>query len=275
MTSDIARAKRLKDLEPQFEGIENASLVERECPMGKYPCFRLDGVKASKNHLKNMLVHEEFNKALAQALKTAYYLNRNLIPREAGNFFLGACSFSDEVSFILNNKWNYYDNHLMKIATVLAGTVSAEMTFQFQPHKIKKEGTLITAFDARPIVLNDAEHVRQHLEYRWLIARRNTMSKALRLEAPIADGEIYGTDLQKDLGRLSQLVDHYGLGRQVDGALSTFKLWKPDRERVLISHSLSGEQDFLLTRLGFILKACSVPRAPLDYSARAQRALRF
>src|SRR5258707_9696553 len=108
MSSDVKRSELLKALEPHFKQIEDESLVQSRCPQEQYPCIRLDGVKASKNHLKDKLVNKAFGTALKEAIQVAYYLHRNFIHPAAGNFFLGACSFSDEVSFVLNNQGNYY-----------------------------------------------------------------------------------------------------------------------------------------------------------------------
>ena len=259
-TSDAARHDALAALSTRFAAIESNSEREHACPLGQYPVFRLDGIKASKQHLKDHFIHERFNEALGRAVDTTYYLFRNWGPKEAGNFFLCVTSFSDEVSFVLGNGGNYYDNRIMKIATVLAGTLSGAMTAAFHPRAGGKRETFrieVAAFDARPLILADRAAVDDYLEYRWLVSYRNALSKALRLEKRVSDADLYETDLKNDLQRLAQLVDEHGLCRQVRTILSTYTLYVPGDDRALRRFPIHDEtsfQDMLNMKQGVTLR---------------------
>lgn len=247
MTTDTARALLLTSLEPRFKEIEEESLTHRSCPSGYYSCFRLDGVKASKIHLKDALSNRAFESAVGKAIETSYYLLRHQLPRDTGNLFLGVCSFSDEVSFVLENKPNYYDGRLMKLATILAGTTSAAMSIHFKPTGTDPNRPLITSFDARPVILTDLAQVRDYLLFRWLVGRRNAMSKVLRLSKVVTDEVLYQTDLKVDMKRLSELVEKHGLKDHLAKALSTFAVWRPDEDAKLRKYAVTSEADLRLT----------------------------
>ena len=59
----------LTELDTYFKDIENKSLSIVQVPENKYLCIRIDGFKATRNFLKDILVNEEFNNNLNSSYK--------------------------------------------------------------------------------------------------------------------------------------------------------------------------------------------------------------
>jgi tRNA(His) 5'-end guanylyltransferase len=249
----VADHKELTRLLEVFGRIETDSLTQERCPEGQFLCIRLDGIKVSKQHLKDRLSHPQFREALSRAILGAYYLLRWHSKKENKNFFLCALALSDEVTFILNNRTNYYDNRSFKIGTMLAGCLSGFMSLYFQPpstHHARKskhssEGAHpeIVAFDARPLLLESYRQVDEYIQLRQLMGRRNSMCKALRLRKVFSDSELYDTELKNDVPRLTQAIAAHGLEKDLQQALDEFRLFVPDEESKLHEHALLDLSD--------------------------------
>jgi hypothetical protein len=73
MSQSLEEHRMLYQLKERFDRLESESLSQPVCPPGRYLCFRLDGVKASKQYLKDRLVNEWFRDAFSRAITTTYY----------------------------------------------------------------------------------------------------------------------------------------------------------------------------------------------------------
>lgn len=246
---DRLYAQRLAVLEDRFRKAEDYALTQRVAPPGSYLCIRLDGVKASKIHLKSVLTNQDYTLALGKSIAAVYYLYRDQCSGAPRNFFLCACSISDEVSFVLSDQPNYYDNRLMKLATHMSGALSAAMSTTFQPKQRRQNGPTLSTFDARPIILANATDVADYLSLRWLVSYRNAMGKALRLARAIPDTELYESNLKSDLAGLAEHVAAHGLIRDVEQIMSTFTLWLPDVDRRLQPRRPDTDGDFVWTHV--------------------------
>ena len=230
----------LEQLLEVFKQIEDHSLTQSNCPVGQYLCVRLDGIKVSKRFLKDNLTHPQFFKLLWRSVADTYTLLKWQSDKENKNFFLCAVALSDEISFILNNRQNYYENRVFKIATMLAGNLSAYTTLHYQAAQKRPE---IIAFDARPLILESYERVEEYIRFRYLIGRRNAMCKVLRIAKVFPRDELYETGLMNDVPGLIRAIEQHGLGNKVQQVLSDFRLFVPDAQSEFTQHVLSGQVD--------------------------------
>lgn len=235
------RQDHLAQSEQKFRDMEQAALSIPVAPLGtSYLCFRLDGIKVSKRFLKDSLSNEPFYEALRLSIQAVYQLLRRSTgeeygEHEPGNFFLCAFCISDEVSFILNNRRNHLENRVFKTGTMLAGTLSAAMSLNYQSESKKHakpsasghKFPMVMAFDARPLVLDVHNEVEEYLLHRWLLAGRNTMCKVLRLAEVLPGDDLYRLGRQNDLIRLCELIEQHGLVDRYHSAMKSFTIFLP------------------------------------------------
>lgn len=237
MLNDLEAADaRLAHLADEFENRERLSLVER-APADAYVAFRLDGIKASKVHLKDRVENDKFAQGIRDAINDVYKLMRRQVPKTAdSNLFVGAIAWSDEVSFLVNRGENYYERRLLKLATVLAGNLSARMTLHFFG---PQQGRALShiAFDARPILLSTPGEIEEYVEYRWLIAQRNACGKVLRLAGAVPDEELYERSTYGSLAKVRRLVQEHNLDDVRATAMRAFEVLVPNVNDDLVPHS--------------------------------------
>ncbi len=242
----------IKSLECEYKEIESNSLSIITSNADDYLCLRMDGIKSSKRHLKNVVNNQTFNESFKHAINSVYHLNKNQTDRHNYNFFCCAFSASDEVSFIINKGDNYYGNRILKISTVLSSTLSSAMTIQFElmtRDQVKKKCDKKTrfpdvmAFDARPLILNEVLDVKEYIKYRWLIACRNAACKVLRLKSELSTKEIYDSELNNNLDLLLEKVKDLGLIKDYQKSVDSFCLYVPDSNRNFSSIKIN-ENDF-------------------------------
>jgi tRNA(His) 5'-end guanylyltransferase len=227
-----------------FNRIEEESLTQPNCPSGQYLCIRLDGIKVSKRFLKDRLTHPQFLTILSQSITDTYHMLKWQSSKENKNLFFCVIALSDEISFVLNNRDNYFENRTFKIATMLAGNLSACTTLHYQAaQRPSKQRPEIIAFDARPLILDSYERIEDYIRFRYLIGRRNSMCKALRLAQVFERDELYETGLKDDVPGLIKAVAQHGLGNKVQQVLSEFRLFVPDEQGTLETHVLSARED--------------------------------
>ncbi len=163
----------LDNLNKLFKELETESLTISNLPENKYLCIRLDGFKATKQYLKDVLINKNFNKNL----HTSYNYLFNSFKKYFTNKYTSSivCAFivNDELSIILN-KDNVNDaKRIMKVCTLFSGALSANMTTH-----LNKNETIF--FDARPLILSKDE-ISKYIRYRYLISKRYSYWKVLRL----------------------------------------------------------------------------------------------
>jgi tRNA(His) 5'-end guanylyltransferase len=239
-------------LSEKYKQIEEESLLIKSSRPEAFLCYRLDGIKASKTHLKDTLVNERYNRSFDKAINKLYFLFRDQTYRENNNFFYCAFSASDEVSLILNQGENYYQNRIFKIGSMLSGGLSSAMTIQFdllkpknkakekQKNK-KKEEPQIMAFDSRPLVLNTTDDIKEYIKFRCAIACRNAACKVLRIESGY---DIYEAGIKDDVAALFSKLEEYDLFESYSKVISAFSLYIPDLGRKLRRFKLGNHESF-------------------------------
>ena len=210
--------QELEQLEKKFKQNEQDSLAVVTIPNKKYLCIRMDGFKASKNHLKDKLTYQHFHNSLYKASKDLFKSFKNYLTREYKSSVLSIFVINDEVSVILNNDNNHNDaKRIMKLCSLFASTLSVSMTKSFNTRKYS--GTI--AFDARPIILEQNE-ISEYLRYRYLIATRYAYWKVLKLNK--IDGW-HEAELKKHLDNAIQKVQNLGIEDQSFKIIDTYKLY--------------------------------------------------
>lgn len=240
--------RELLALHDRFTRVEAESLVPTVGD-GQPLVVRLDGVKASKRHLKDVLRNAAFADALAEAIQVTYRLWRDWAPEEHRPYLLAALALSDEVSFLVNQGPNYYARRVLKICTTLCGTLSAAATIAFarraggrRRSKGDRRRETIIAFDARPILVRDSGAVSDYCRWRQLLACRNAMARALRLRSDLAD-RLYEGDqpLADNIHALSIEVGRRGLWDAYGEATQDFRWFAADAEHRLQEERVSED----------------------------------
>jgi tRNA(His) 5'-end guanylyltransferase len=247
----------LECLEHKYRNLELESLGLVEYDTNCFMGFRLDGIKSSKRHLKNICINSDWDLALDKSIITTYLTTRDLGSKEGKNRYICMLSASDEVTFVMNSGPNFWNNRTMKAATTLSGILSGAMSQNYNVllpnHSTKKNNNAIskrrgvTSFDSRPIKLDDYESVADYLKYRWLIAYRNAMCKVLRLESDMSDNDIYDSSFKNNIEKLDLAVQGKGLKKQHLLMLKTIKLYIPttDSNRTIHGVSFESYQSFV------------------------------
>jgi tRNA(His) 5'-end guanylyltransferase len=249
--TDVQR--ELLDLHQRFSEVEHGSVTTGVVAEGHFLVVRLDGVKASKRHLKDHLDNPSFSAALADAVRSTYYLWRHYTHPANSPFLLGALVVSDEVSFVLNNRPSYFQQRVMKIVTTLAGTLSSAMTLAFEAKSQRpaKKGQrpaghpLVLAFDARPVIVPDLDLVQDYVRWRWLLGCRNATAKVLRLKGGFTGEALFGGEvkLADDIVELAKHVEARNLWADYGRAAGSFTMHVADQHQNLIEHHLPSDVD--------------------------------
>lgn len=228
----------MKDLEAKFRGIEEESGRLVEVPAGSLLVIRMDGVKLSGTFLKDSLTNGKFDSALDGAVRTLIHLFANSTYEVNRPFMRMALAVSDEVSIVIPGLPNIYKGRLMKLCTILAGTLSSAMTGNLGARteptaKSPKGWPRVVAFDARPLILKDWTEVEQYVQNRRLFATRNLVAKVLRLKSSLPEDEIFGDGRRDNLHELVQLARSTGLLPMYQSAGGGARMFIPGAERQL------------------------------------------
>lgn len=225
-------------------------------PLQSILTYRLDGVQASKLFLKDVVKNKRYNRALQNATRNTYFRFRNLKPLDVPNYFLCAVTISDEVSFALYPGDNMHGNRVFKIGSLLSGNLSVNMT---NAHELTKQYVMdnqkrIKAkkplslpkqlfFDSRPLIINNIEHLKSYISYRWMLGYRNAMCKVLRLKSSLTDEDIYETPLKNDVEALEAKINRLCLWKKVATAMDDFSLFIPSTDGKLERHPIMKAED--------------------------------
>ena len=251
-------------LEPIYHDLERESATTWDYSADQFLVVRLDGVKASGAFLKDHPRNLDYERGIDKAINTAYYMLRGWTKEENTNFYLGALSMSDEVSFILNSGTNWYSNRLLKLSTVLAGVLSAAMTKSFeiyQPERsvFTKKGhpdkRVLLNFDARPLIFDDLDKIVEYLRFRWILGCRNAMAKMLRLRGKMSEEDFSDPERWSNIEWMAGQLDEHGLFDAYRKATEGFRLYVPNRERKLVTCSIADTDDAAADRAFAMIKA--------------------
>lgn len=119
---------QMKELESRFREIEETSLGTMSVPPGSLLVVRLDGVKLTSTFLKDSLSNPKFDGALDSSIRTIFNIFANSTYEHCRPFIRLALAVSDEVSIVIPGLPNIYKGRVMKLCTILAGTMSSAMT---------------------------------------------------------------------------------------------------------------------------------------------------
>lgn len=209
----------LTELNKMFKRLEKEALIMANLPENKYLCIRLDGFKATKNHLKDVLINEDFNNSFYKSYKDIFNSFKNYFTKEYTSSIVCSLIVNDEMSIILN-KDNVNDaERIMKMCTLFSGALSANMTNHLGENAI-------IFFDARPLILSKDE-ISKYIRYRYLIAKRYIYWKVLRLNN--FDG-VYEDKIKKNLDNSILSVKKIGKEDDAKEIINTMKLFLTNEE---------------------------------------------
>lgn len=231
----------LMSLWDTFAQVERQSAVKYSVESDRFFCIRLDGFKHSKRHLKDVLVNHKYNDWLYGCIKDTYMSFRKHLDMDYMESFLCACSFSDEVTFVLLKGESRYERRVLKYCTLFSGIMSSAMTKRYCVD-MKCEGKMVNLFfDARPLVLDDTHNVSRYIRSRHLLATRQAYWKVLRLRDYPGCNE---DRIKGSLDESRRLVRDCGWQDDYTQIANTFKFYMPldSGQGDLVSYTL--DEDF-------------------------------
>lgn len=209
----------LDNLNKLFKKLETDALTIANLPENKYLCIRLDGFKANKQYLKDVLINEDFNDSLYKSYKHLFDSFKQYFTKEYTSSIVCSFIINDEVSIILN-KDNVNDGkRIMKICTLFSGVLSSNMT-----RNLKNNETIF--FDARPLILSRNE-ISKYIRYRYLISKRYSYWKVLRLNNFHG---VFDDRIKKNLDNSILGVKEIGKESDVEKIVSTMRLFLTEKE---------------------------------------------
>jgi tRNA(His) 5'-end guanylyltransferase len=214
--------EELERLQEKYKKREEESLILSTIPDDNYLCIRLDGFKATKTHLKDVLVNDKFTKCLSDGHYQLFCSFRHLLNREYTSSIV--CSFmaNDEISIVLNKDNNNEDyKRIMKLCTLFAGVLSSAVTPSLNENK---SHVSIEAFDARPLILSKYE-ISEYIRSRYLISKRYAYWKPLRLNNVKC---VYDDSIKGNIDNSMRLAKENNLLLDVEKIISTYKFFLPE-----------------------------------------------
>ncbi|WP_108062617.1 tRNA(His) guanylyltransferase Thg1 family protein [Poseidonibacter lekithochrous] len=162
----------LDSLNTYFKDNEKKTLTISDVPENKYLCIRIDGFKATKKYLKDILINDDFNNKLAISYENLFFSFRKYFTNIYSSSIICAFIVNDELSIILNKDNANDGKRIMKVTTLFSSSISSSMTRQYEEDRL--------IFDARPLIL-DKNDISKYIRYRYLISLRYSYWKVLRL----------------------------------------------------------------------------------------------
>lgn len=211
----------LNNLETHFKEREINS-IRRSYSNEEILAVRLDGFRVTGTQLRNQFINNKFHKAFEQAIQSVYISFAHFPRKSIENTFVCAISFSDEVTFILNNKKEIFNNRLQKITSLFCGALSAFMTKSYFDKPDDKFKTIV--FDSRPIIFDDKMEMFNYIRYRYYINRRYGLSRSIRFNS---ERKTIGDEIYSDLDKLSRLARKLNVYSQYLKLETTYKLYVP------------------------------------------------
>lgn len=251
-------------LEPIYRDLEKESATTWDYSADRFLVVRLDGVKASGAFLKDHSRNLDYERGVDKAINDACDMLRGWTNKENTNFYLGALSMSDEVSFILNSGTIWYDNRLLKISTVLAGLLSAAMTKSFeiyQPERsvFTKKGhpdkRVLLNFDARPLIFDDLDETIEYLRFRWILGCRNSMAKTLRLHGKMSEVDYFDPERWSSIEWIAGQLDDHKLFSAYRKGTEGFRFYVPNLDRKLVAYPIADTDSAAAYRVLAMIKS--------------------
>ncbi|MGR5448012.1 tRNA(His) guanylyltransferase Thg1 family protein [Vibrio jasicida] len=187
--------EKFTNMDEHFKEIEKKTELLSTYSSDGYLVLRLDGIGLSKKYLKDSIRSKRFEGLMWEAMDETFQALHRKCPHDSQNIILGAIICSDEVSIILSNIPNYYDNRIMKVLTTFVSTYTHFFTLIGMRRASKKNKQFITgSFDGRALLLNDLDEVSDYMKHRYAVGIRNSLTKLVRLSRTAEDEEIYGNE---------------------------------------------------------------------------------
>ncbi len=213
----------LSHLDAKFREIENSSLNISIVPDDQYLCIRLDGFKATKKHLKDVLFNDNFNELLFKGFSSVFHSFKHYLNKEYTSSIVCAYIANDEISIVLN-KDNVNDGkRVMKLCTLFAGVLSASVTAYHKQKNPKKIETI--AFDARPLILSRDE-ISEYMHYRYLLSKRYAYWKVLRLNKV---ENVYEDEIKRNIDNAIHETCNIGKEQDALKVISTYKFFVTEK----------------------------------------------
>jgi tRNA(His) 5'-end guanylyltransferase len=219
------RQSELQCLLESFALRENEALQLPEIPDDAYLGVRLDGIRHSKMFLKDHLENDDYNAIMRDSIHSLHAKMKTIFAKEYPENFVCACSFTDEVSFVLLNRISNerYKKRTMKICTSLCGGLSSAMTRKAIYSKSKRFRDILS-FDARPIYLSNINDIVAYIRHRYLLASRQAFWKVLRLR----DYPGWETDeIKKNYDNARAIVEEKGWADEAETIRKSFRIYLP------------------------------------------------
>jgi len=214
----------LIELYTKYKNREEKSLEYITIPEGKYLCIRMDGFKASKNFLKDVVVNKKFNEAMVAGYSDLYYSFRHYLTRDLESAIIGSLIINDELSIILN-KENDADDYkrIMKMSTLFAGMMASKT---YMPGA-KSKGRKYIAFDARPILLSEDE-IPEYFRHRYLTGVRYAHWKVLRLDKFIDPNN---QEIKHNIDEAMKLTKQFDIENKAQRVIASYGLYMAEQSK--------------------------------------------
>lgn len=233
----------LSKLDLKYKEIEEDSLSIQFVPPDCFFCVRLDGIKATKNHLKEKLINKKFNKSFHEAIVQTFKAFNNSTNDKIKSKFVCLIALNDEVSFLFEKSNIGYDRRIMKLCTILSGILSSWFTWEMVTYSKAKGGhfhkkRIVMPFDSRPLILKSESDVMEYIKYRYLVGKRYAYWKTLRL----ADyPEVYEDHVKKNLDNAEHIVIDLNLEKKFYTIENTYTLFNINHESNLEQIVFNGD----------------------------------
>jgi hypothetical protein len=235
--------KELSELNNYFKNIEDKSLSIVEVPENQYLCIRIDGFKATKNFLKDILVNEEFNDYLNNSYTKFFQSFKKYFGRDKHSSIICCFIVNDEISIILNKNLENDGNRVMKISTLVSSFFGSYMTQNYIDKNI--------FFDARPLILKEDE-ISKYIRYRFLISKRYAYWKVLKLNKY---PNVFEDEIKKNIDTSIESVKKINKINDAKKIIDTFRFLVTNaKENTSFNEVLKNNDNFLLNDINTIIK---------------------
>lgn len=243
--------KKLQRLGQEFQRRERQLERTQKILPHQFLVIRLDGIGFTRRFLKKRWEAPLLERILSEVIEGVYRHLYNKHQSDHENWFVGMARLNDEISFIFSPGPNRFHQRMYKILSTVNGLASAYATHALMRYHAELNHDTkdcIAAFDARPLLLQNAIEVERYLWCRYGFARYHTTQKLLNLTF----GD-HGVRSQLDLDFNLSHITELNLLPLLDKMESQFVWCMPDNRGVLQEHKITaswfeGELKTLLTQ---------------------------
>lgn len=254
----------VKNLHTKFRELEQECVNLSDFPEKSYPAIRMDGIKHSKQFLKNYLKNLPYNIAVEKSIIALHKSTRKMFDRNFADNWVFGCAAADELSIFFGNSLTNprYNRRMMKVCTTLSGNMSSILTSYIRvkqkkvfstevPHKNNSSWIpQIASYDCRPLYFCSVSEMASYIRYRYIVASRYSYWKVLKLQGC---EEFRDDGIRDDIDLLKDLVVKRGWQDDYRQAISAFSLFYPDGNGGLLFKRPVDEEDMTLENLTLLI----------------------